>query len=62
MPIYEPGLAEMIERNIDSNRLEFTTDYSIALQDAEFAFIAVGTPEGVDGNPIYSMCARLQLQ
>ena len=49
LPIYEPGLAEMIERNIDSNRLEFTTDYSIALQDAEFAFIAVGTPEGVDG-------------
>ena len=49
LPIYEPGLAEMIQRNVNSNRLEFTTDYSIALQEAEFAFIAVGTPEGVDG-------------
>ena len=49
LPIYEPGLAEMIQRNVDSNRLEFTTDYSNSLQDTEFAFIAVGTPEGVGG-------------
>ncbi len=49
LPIYEPGLAEMIQRNVDSDRLEFSTDYSTTLQDTEFAFIAVGTPEGVDG-------------
>jgi len=49
LPIYEPGLAEMIQRNVDSNRLEFTTDYSNSLQDTEFAFITVGTPEGVGG-------------
>ena len=49
LPIYEPGLAEMIQRNVDSDRLEFTTDYSTTLENIEFAFIAVGTPEGVDG-------------
>jgi UDPglucose 6-dehydrogenase len=49
LPIYEPGLAEMVVRNTKSGRLSFTTSYQEALQDAEFAFIAVGTPEGVDG-------------
>ena len=49
VPIYEPGLQEMIERNVRANRLSFTTDYSEALKEAEFVFIAVGTPEGVDG-------------
>ena len=49
MPIYEPGLEEIVERNIKAKRLFFTTDYQTALQDAEFAFIAVGTPSGVDG-------------
>lgn len=49
LPIYEPGLAEMIQRNVDSDRLEFTTDYSTTLENIEFAFIAVGTPEGIDG-------------
>ena len=49
MPIYEPGLEEIVERNIKSKRLFFTTDSEIALKDAEFAFIAVGTPSGVDG-------------
>ena len=49
LPIYEPGLEEMIKRNIDANRLEFTTDYQSTIQNNEFAFIAVGTPEGVDG-------------
>jgi UDPglucose 6-dehydrogenase len=48
-PIYEPGLQEMIQRNMHANRLGFTTDYDAALADAEFVFIAVGTPEGVDG-------------
>ena len=49
MPIYEPGLEEIVERNIKAKRLFFTTDYKTALKDAEFAFIAVGTPSGVDG-------------
>jgi UDPglucose 6-dehydrogenase len=49
MPIYEPGLEEIVERNVKSGRLVFTTDYTEALKNAEFAFIAVGTPSGVDG-------------
>jgi UDPglucose 6-dehydrogenase len=49
MPIYEPGLEEMVERNADAGRLEFTTSYDEAVKGAEFVFIAVGTPEGVDG-------------
>ncbi len=49
MPIYEPGLGEMVDRNVKAGRLTFTTDYNKALADAEFAFICVGTPEGVDG-------------
>jgi UDPglucose 6-dehydrogenase len=49
MPIYEPGLEEMVRRNVSAGRLTFTTDYAAALADAEFVFIAVGTPEGVDG-------------
>ena len=49
MPIYEPGLEEIVERNVKAGRLFFTTDYPEALKNAEFAFIAVGTPSGVDG-------------
>jgi len=49
MPIYEPGLEEIVERNVKAKRLFFTADYKAALKDAEFAFIAVGTPSGVDG-------------
>jgi UDPglucose 6-dehydrogenase len=49
MPIYEPGLEEIVDRNVKANRLFFTTSYSDALKNAEFAFIAVGTPSGADG-------------
>lgn len=49
MPIYEPGLAEMVERNVSAGRLDFTASYEEGLKDAEFVFICVGTPEGVDG-------------
>jgi len=49
MPIYEPGLEELVDRNVRSGRLSFTTSYSEALDGTEFAFIAVGTPSGVDG-------------
>src|SRR5512136_1682304 len=48
-PIYEPGLEEVIRRNVAAGRLTFTTSYAEGLADAEFAFIAVGTPSGVDG-------------
>ncbi len=49
LPFYEPGLQEMVERNARAGRLRFTTSYSEALQGAEFAFIAVATPEGEGG-------------
>ncbi len=49
LPIYEPGLEEMVKRNVSAGRLRFTTGYAEALDGVEFAFIAVGTPEGVDG-------------
>lgn len=49
MPIYEPGLEELVHRNVKSGRLSFTTDYAEALKDTEFAFIAVGTPSGGSG-------------
>ena len=50
MPIYEPGLEELVKRNVKGGRLSFTTSYPDALKGAGFAFIAVGTPWGVDGN------------
>jgi UDPglucose 6-dehydrogenase len=50
MPIYEPGLKELVDRNTRAKRLSFTTSYREGLEGAEFAFIAVGTPSGVDGN------------
>lgn len=49
MPIYERGLEELVTRNAAAGRLRFTTDYPDALKEAEFVFIAVGTPSGVDG-------------
>ena len=49
MPIYEPGLEEMVCRNMKMGRLSFTTSYAEALDGAEFVFIAVGTPPGADG-------------
>lgn len=49
MPIYEPGLEELVSRNVSAGRLSFTTSYPESLDQAEFVFIAVGTPEGVDG-------------
>jgi UDPglucose 6-dehydrogenase len=47
---YEPGLRELVERNARAGRLSFTTDYANAIPEAEFAFVAVGTPEGEDGS------------
>ena len=49
LPIYEPGLSELVERNVRAGRLRFTGSYDEALREAEFAFIAVGTPSGNEG-------------
>jgi UDPglucose 6-dehydrogenase len=49
LPFYEPGLREVVERNARAGRLRFTTSYSEAIPGAEFAFIAVATPEGEHG-------------
>lgn len=50
MPIYEPGLDELVKRNVNAGRINFTTSYTEALKGAEYAFIAVGTPSGSDGS------------
>jgi UDPglucose 6-dehydrogenase len=47
--IYEPGLEHLLKRNIAEDRLVFTTDIKYAIETSEIIFIAVGTPEGVDG-------------
>jgi len=49
MPIYEPGLDELVKRNVKAGRLTFTTSYEEAIKGAEYAFIAVGTPSGANG-------------
>ncbi len=49
VPIYEPGLEELIKRNVAHDRLTFTTDMSKAVKKSEIIFIAVGTPPGEDG-------------
>ncbi|MFM8977479.1 MAG: UDP-glucose 6-dehydrogenase, partial [Bacteroidota bacterium] len=50
MPIYEPGLEEMVLRNYQNGRLNFSTQLGEAIQGAEAIFIAVGTPPGEDGS------------
>ena len=49
MPIYEPGLAELVDRNVKARRLGFTGDYGEGLRDADVVFIAVNTPSGIGG-------------
>jgi UDPglucose 6-dehydrogenase len=50
MPIYEPGLEEVVRRNAAEGRLSFTTDLAAAVRHADVVFIAVGTPMGEDGS------------
>lgn len=49
VPIYEPGLTELVQRNFKVGRLRFTTSYQEAVPSADCVFIAVGTPQGEDG-------------
>ena len=50
MPIYEPGLEELVKRNVEFERLKFTTDLTEVLNDVEVVFSAVGTPPDEDGS------------
>jgi UDPglucose 6-dehydrogenase len=50
VPIYEPGLEELLKRNVHDQRLMFTTDYAQAVPGAQIVFIAVGTPPGENGS------------
>tara|TARA_R110001592_G_scaffold262565_1_gene527683 strand:+ start:76991 stop:78310 length:1320 start_codon:yes stop_codon:yes gene_type:complete len=50
LPIYEPGLDKLTQRNHEKGRLQFSTNLPEAIKDAEAAFIAVGTPPGEDGS------------
>jgi len=50
IPIYEPGLKEMVLRNVEEGRLSFTTDLAAAVKTSLISFIAVGTPPGEDGS------------
>ena len=50
IPIYEPGLEELVKSNVLENRLEFSTDIDNAVKQSQICFIAVGTPQGEDGS------------
>ena len=50
VPIYEPGLEEMVKYNHSAGRLKFTTDLASAVKPAEIIYLAVGTPQGDDGS------------
>ena len=49
LPIFEPGLEEIVQHNNEAGRLIFTTSYDEGIKDAEFVLIAVGTPSGLEG-------------
>jgi UDPglucose 6-dehydrogenase len=50
IPIWEPGLEDMVQKNFSENRLHFTTDIKFAVENSEVCFIAVGTPPDEDGS------------
>ncbi len=51
IPIYEPGLDKIVDKNVEAGRLHFTTDIQQAVQEALVVFLAVGTPPKDDGSP-----------
>ena len=50
IPIYEPGLSELVARNVAEERLSFTTDFDLAVVSSKILFVAVGTPQSEDGS------------
>ena len=50
IPIYEPGLEELVKSNVQEKRLSFTSDIDYAVKHSQVCFIAVGTPQGEDGS------------
>ena len=50
VPFYEPGLSDLIKRNVKEGRLSFSTDVKAGIQESDLIFIAVGTPSGEDGS------------
>ena len=56
IPIFEPGLGELVKRNHAEKRLGFSLDLKAAVRKSDVIFIAVGTPMGEDARPIFSMC------
>ena len=50
IPIYEPGLSELVKKNAEEGRLSFTTQLRKAVKSSQIIFIAVGTPQGEDGS------------
>lgn len=50
VPIYEPGLEELVKKNLDAGRLKFTTDLEYAIKNSEIIFLCLPTPPGKDGN------------
>lgn len=61
IPIYEPGLDQIVEKNVKAGRLHFTTDIASGVERAEVVFLAVGTPPKPDGTPdmsYYQQAAR----
>ena len=50
VPIYEPGLKELLEKNMKAKRIEFTTDMKYVTENSDVIFIAVGTPPALDGS------------
>jgi UDPglucose 6-dehydrogenase len=59
LPIYEPGLAELVEQNVAAGRLIFTTDLAAAVRSARLVFLAVGTPSSDDGSADLSSLWRV---
>jgi UDPglucose 6-dehydrogenase len=51
IPIYEPGLDQIVEKNVRAGRLRFTTDIKSGIEAAQVVFLAVGTPPKADGAP-----------
>ena len=62
LPIYEPGLSELMENNLRSGRLEFSTDLVRAIHTSQIIFIAVGTPQGPDDLPMIDQVETIARQ